>query len=438
MSAITGWFFPKMRIGSEAAVAVQSESNVDHAGAQLPPLPALEGEALFQVFVLGTRGAGKTVFLASLFNLLQTQDDTENNFILTCKDTKNLNQLRSTFSQINRVEADWPLGTFSSQEYIFDCEHVKEDGKSISLFKFRYFDFPGGFVTEAKNEAEMNFVLGQVRNAHSVLVLLDGTKVRNFLEKRKPQAKEFTLFDDLNMMVGILQQCVGKPLHFAITKSDILDSKVHTLEAIRDALLQHKGFSKIIRQQRKKHPVHLVPVSAVGNNFVEFDSVTQTMTKRHDGQIEPSFVDLSLTLTLVDYLTGISKSIDSEFPEKSESTVVRNWVWKKLLEHVPILGGAAGPVIDVGGSMLLPVAAIHPVFQVLISLAAGIGLKMMLSASGSKIKDYIEQLKSDVDSSFDKISDRRSAIDAILKNQMLRAMRFRESYPASYFEPNKS
>ena len=439
MSTMTGWFFPRLRIGKPTTAAVfPLIENPVRESAPLPPLPVLEDEALFQVFVLGTRGAGKTVFLASLFNLLQIQDDSENNFILTCKDTKNFNQLRQTIRQISSVEDDWPAGTYASQEYIFDCEHMK-DGKPISLFKFRYFDFPGGFVSDGKSEDETNFILKQVQNAHSVLVLLDGIKVRNLLERRRPQPKEITLFDDLNMMVGMLQRCIGKPMHFAITKSDVLNLEVHTLQAIRDALLTHKGFSKIVEQQRKRHIVHLIPVSAVGNNFAEFDPVTQMMTKRHDGRIEPMFVDLSLTLTLVDYLTMISRSIQSEFPDQSEGDVVRNWAWKKLVQHAPILGSAAGPAVqEVGVKLISATLTIHPVVQILISLATTMGLKMMLDAGGTKIKEYIEELKSDVDSSFDKISDRRSAIDAILKSQMLRAIRFRENYPASYFESMKS
>jgi hypothetical protein len=430
MPNFRGFFFPTLDVANPA-----SNPAANSGSDPLAPLPVLEDEALFQVFVLGTRGAGKTVFLASLFNLLSVQDVAENNFILSCRDTRNLNQLRKYFSQISNPEEDWPAGTFASQEYVFDCEHMK-DGQLIKLFKFRYFDFPGGFVTENKSETETNFILGQVKNAHSVLVLLDGQKVLNLLNKQSPPSGETTLFDDLSMMVGLLQQCVGKPLHFAITKSDIL--KMHTLDAIRNALLRHKGFKNLIQQQCKKYPVHLIPVSAVGENFAEYDPSSQKMIKRPDGLVEPQLVDLSLTLTIVDYLTVISNTISKEFPADAEGITVRNWVLKKLVSGAPLLGSSAGPVVDVGGQMLFHVAAIHPVFQILISVAATMGLRKAMHAGGSRIKEVIEEYKADVDNSFNKITDRRSAIDAIIKSQLLRALKFREQFPESYFETHKS
>ena len=427
MFSLKGFFFPKL---VDAPVAGLLDTKpLEPEGDPLTPLTVLKDDALFQVFVLGTRGAGKTVFLASLFHLLSTQDG-ENNFILRCNDTKNFNQLRNTFKQIKNPAADWPAGTYASQEYIFDCEHVKER-KVINLFKFRYFDFPGGFITEGNSVDEINFVLGQVKNAHSVLVLLDGAKVRNLLDKRQPlPAGEPTIYDDLDMMVGILQQCIGKPFHFAVTKSDILDKNVHTLDAIRSALLQHKGFHNLIAQQRKSYPVHLMPVSAVGDNFVEYDPSRQEMSKRADGRVEPQFVDLSLTLTLVDYLTMISDAISKQFPDQTESVIVRNWVWKKLRAAAPLLGASAGPI---SGPLLSTITSFHPVLQVLVSVAATLSLQKIMDAGGTKLQQTVEQLAKDTDEAFGKITDRQSAVEAILKNQVRRAVKFREQYPGSYF-----
>jgi hypothetical protein len=301
--------------------------------------------------------------------------------------------------------------------------------KVINLFKFRYFDFPGGFITDGNSEDAINFVQGKVMNAHSVLVLLDGAKVRNLLDNRLP-AGEPTLYDDLDMMVGILQQCIGKPFHFAVTKSDILDKKVHTLDAIRSVLLQHRGFHNLIAQQRKSYPVHLMPVSAVGDNFADYDPSRQEMTKRANGRVEPQFVDLSLTLTLVDYLTMISDAISKEFPDQTESVVVRNWVWKKLRAAAPLLGASAGPI---SGPLLSAITSFHPVLQVLVSVAATLSLQKIMDASGTKLQQTVEQLAKDTDEAFGKITDRQSAVDAILKNQVRRALKFREQYPGSYF-----
>jgi Double-GTPase 2 len=427
MFSLEGFFFPKLV--KAQGDGILNATPLELEGDPLTPLTVLNDDALFQVFVLGTRGAGKTVFLASLFHLLSTQDGENNNFVLRCKDTKNFNQLRNTFKQIKNPAADWPAGTFASQEYIFDCEHHIKERKVINLFKFRYFDFPGGFITEGKSEEEINFVQGQVKNAHSVLVLLDGAKVRNLLDNRLP-AGEPTIYDDLDMMVGLLQQCIGKPFHFAVTKSDILDEKVHTLDAIRSVLLQHKGFHNLIVQQRKSYPVHLMPVSAVGANFADYDPSRQEMIKRANGRVEPQFVDLSLTLTLVDYLTMISDAINKQFPDQTESAVVRNWVWKKIRAAAPLLGVSAGPL---SAPLLSAISLSHPVLTVLVSVAATVGLQKIMEAGGTKLQQTVDQLAKNTDEAFSKITDRQSAVDAILKNQVFRALKFREQYPGSYF-----
>jgi hypothetical protein len=436
MATLKGYFFPRLNIDETSADHAIDRSAASAQSGGLSPLPVPNDDALFQVFVLGTRGAGKTVFLASLFHLLSTQDRARNNFILSCSDPKSLTQLRNIFVQISNPEKDWPAGTHASQEYIFDCEHIKADQR-IKLFRFRYFDFPGGFITENKSEADLSFVLTQIKRAHSILVLLDGKKIRNLLEDRLPPEGEPTIFDDLNMMAGILQQCIGKPLHFAITKSDILYPRIHSLAKIKKKLLKHNGFRNLVEHQNGR-PVYLLPVSAVGDNFVEFDPVTQQMKKKPDGLIEPSYVDMSLTFTLVDYLKKISAQLRNEHPFDARDVVVRDWVWEKVLLLAPLLGLLTGPAVSLGGQVLFSQAQVSIPLQIVISAAATLGLKSLLSASGTKIKGIVEEIKWEVDSARQHISSRQSTLEVILRRQHSLALRFRELYPESLLASEES
>lgn len=428
MATIEGWFFPKVRFDH----AGEQSGSFDNEAALPAPIPAVNGDGMFQVFVLGTRGAGKTVFLASLFKSMQVQDSNENNFVLTCPDTKTFNNLNSIYTQISNPIADWPAGTMAKQEYVFDCEHMS-DGSRIRLFKFRYFDFPGGFVDEFKNEDDTNFVFEQARSAHSVLVLLDGKKVLDLFDGRTPPLGQRTFYDDLDSLVGILQSCLGKPFHFAVTKSDILDSNVHSLSAIRAAMLRHPQLRLIIGMQSKKHPVHLMLVSAVGNDFARWDQDTQTMVKRPDGFIRPRFLDLSLTLTITDYIAMLSRKIAEDCPADMETVVASNWIWTRIIQNLPTLTAASAGLIGAGSIIVPPITALHPLFQLLAAGAISFAAQKGMRAGGAHIADIFNEFRKDEREALARISDKRTALDAILRNQIDRAVKFRESFPDSFF-----
>jgi hypothetical protein len=433
MATLKGYFFPRL-IVDETSENQGSDLGITRSeGNSLSSLPPMKDDAMFQVMVLGTRGAGKTVFLASLFHLLGVQDRNGNNFILSCSDVKNQNQLRSTFQQISSPERDWPSGTTSSQEYIFDCEHIK-DGQKIKLFKFRYFDFPGGFIAES-NETDFGFILAQIEKSHSILVLLDGKKIRNLLENRDAPKGEPTIYDDLSTMGGILQKCVGKPLHFAITKSDILNLKANSLGRIKKKLLKHNAFRNII-EQRDGRPTYLLPVSAVGNGFAEFDPVTQQMKKRADGLVQPIHVDMSLTFTLVDHLTKIV--LQNESPVVDDDMIVRDWLWKKILLVAPVVGLLAGPAVNYASQKFWGDVKVDYMLQAAISVVATLGLRSILKSCGTQIKEIIESIKADFDKTRRHFAERQVTLKMIVRRQVARADRFRAANPDAAFITEES
>jgi len=396
------------------------------------PLPEMGGAPLFQVFVLGTRGAGKTVFLASLYKLLSTLDISGNNFRLICRDMKSLKQLNETYRRMANLKQGWPPGSFSIQEYIFDCVHSRM-GQDIDLFKFRYFDFPGGFVSDTQTPEELQFVVTQIKAAHSVLILLDGKKIKDAIEGASTSPDEPSLYEDLDMLMDIIQDCVGKPMHFAITKADLLSPKRHPLSLIRDTLMKHNGFKNIIRQQQDSRPVHLLPVSAIGKNFAKYDAASQQMKKLPNGRIEPSYVDLSLTFTIIDYLTIVATDLGKELPEVSDDTLIRSWFLKKAMAALPYSAAAAGPIISVGSHFLHLAALTNPVFQVLISGASLLGARALIKAGSNRVHESIGEFRDRIEAEHKSIKDRHSAADAVLKIQMMMAERFKRRFPDSSF-----
>ena len=421
MSTLKGYFFPRLSADDEPVTRSTSSTRWRPAGSQKQP--DIEDGATFNVFVLGARGAGKTVFLASLFHSLSVQDKDENNFVLSCTDIKSMNQLRNTFWQVSKPDGDWPAGTFSRNEYLFDCEHVKAD-KKISLFKFRYFDFPGGLISETNSDTAYAFIESNVLNADSVLVLLDGKKIRNLLDDVTPPEGESTIYEDLDMMAYFLQKCSGKPMHFVVTKSDILNPRTYSLGRIRKSLMRHKHFRNIAEQQ--KAPAYLIPVSAVGNDFAVFDPATQQMRKKPQGLVKPTRVDIPLTLTLVDFL---KKEASKTLPE-DENKAFYDWLWKRMLLAGPVVVSLTGPAVN---------AVVHAATkerlewytQFAISAVAAILLVTIMKAGGAKFHDIIEGIKKDIDARRQKTSDRKSALDTILDGQMSRAQRFHRHNPDS-------
>jgi hypothetical protein len=402
-------------------------------GAAFAPLPEMGGDPLFQVFVLGTRSAGKTVLLSALYRLLCTQDPIGNNFRLLCKDFKSEKLLDDTFNRIADPSQDWPPGSTGIDQYIFDCVHCRA-GRDINLFKFRYFDFPGGFVSDARTPEESQFIRTQVRAAHSILILLDGKKIKNAIENIAPATpKETSLYQDLDMLTRVAQDCIGKPMHFAITKYDILSPERHPLSLIKEKLLGHYGFNNIIEQQKRECPVHLLPVSAVGEKFASYDPANQLMKKLPNGQIKPSRVDLSLTFTIVDYLAMIAAERSKELSETTDDSTLRRWFIKKVNSVLSHSGTIAAPVLTAGFHTITAASLTNPFVLALVSGASMVGVKAVIDAGANRLGGIVKALAKETEEAQTKIRDEHSAAEAVLKIQLLIAQKFKAEFPDSSF-----
>jgi hypothetical protein len=381
-------------------------------------LVALHGTAEipeFQVCVLGPKGCGKTVFLAALFGALATQDKRRNAFFLDCPDLGLRDELHEKLDQLKDTCGEWPPPTYHESCFSFDCVHDLR-GNAIKLFRFRYVDFPGGYLTRQP----AGFSIDEyARNSHSIIVLLDGQKILDLLEGRPIT---ISIYDDIRKMAPVLQRCIGCPIHFIITKWDVLETAAHDLEKIRDKLLAFRDFRNLVEQLVDRGPVRLVPVSAVGRNFAKYED--GMMKKLTDGIIEPLYVDLSIGMTLIDQI-GMLQAAGAE---KSHPLIARLWVVKKIM----LLIAKCLDLKDVmdrlnNDEVLSTFTQTLPINVAAVLTQYG----KFLKAANARLDTVATGLEEEIRQISESIRDRNSAVDAIVQIQTALIAAFEKKFPAS-------
>src|SRR5215813_702188 len=205
-------------------------------GTQWVEIPVGEYEPkTYKVFTLGARGSGKTCFLAAMHHMLGIYKR-DIGFSLDTHNTANRNLLIQTYEKLANPLDKWPEGTADVREWRFTCSVRSPLGKDIPVFHFLYWDYAGGYLTSAS--VESFDVQRAFDDADAVLVILDGQKILYLLQDGETHlALDERIYSDLNYMLPVLRGSVKKPIHFLITKWDLLD-KTYTLEKVREVLLE--------------------------------------------------------------------------------------------------------------------------------------------------------------------------------------------------------
>jgi hypothetical protein len=186
----------------------------------------------FSIFVLGMRGAGKTVLLSSMYRRLMTYSE-QRGYFLRCTDDKQGAELIENFSEIECTESGWPPATMSQGEYCFECLYVpKFRDVPNAVCSFSFVDFPGGYVTGEVSSAAFS-VRERAEASDAVLVLLDGKKIKDHIDGMPDAGR--SILDDVLLMTPAIQACVAsrKPIHFLITKADLLPLPAYELRRIQ-------------------------------------------------------------------------------------------------------------------------------------------------------------------------------------------------------------
>ncbi|MGD1700600.1 hypothetical protein [Dapis sp. BLCC M229] len=217
----------------------------------------------YSVIMLGPSGSGKTVFLASMYKKLSTHGKL--GFFLKVEGAEKRKRLNNIYTQI-AFEEEWPTGNKLSEvsEWKFTCCVQTKDLSIYDACKFIYIDYAGGRLTDEMEEEDEEFN-NKIQAADIMLVLLDGQRLCNLMRREKPGM--VFVSRELPNMLQEVQKIQNKPVHFVISKWDIVEPH-YSLQQIRDRLLEIEEFTNLVRARNEAGtPVRLIPVSSVGKGF---------------------------------------------------------------------------------------------------------------------------------------------------------------------------
>jgi len=202
--------------------------------------------------------------------------------------------------------------------------------KNYTACQFTYVDFAGGNLTQQINE-ELEY---EIKNAHCILGLLDGQKIL-YLMSNQDEGNEL-LYKDLGNMLPVMNKHTS-PIHFIISKWDLLAKANISLEQVRDRLLQDESFYNFVQNRLEGNvPVRLIPVSAVGMEFAELEE-DGSMRKIPGKPLKPFKVEAPLACILPDKVKAeleqrIEKQKNMLKEQINYSTEVN--FWDSVLEFI--------------------------------------------------------------------------------------------------------
>jgi hypothetical protein len=266
----------------------------------------------YKILMLGSSGAGKTVFLASLFRQLMIQG--ESRFFLEVEDERKRKSLNDIYAKVVAPEG-WPRANqyHETTEWTFTC-CVKVGISIYPACRFTYLDYAGGRITDVIEGQDTNQLGEEVGKADALLGLLDGQKIDALLSQGDPILIKILLEKDLPSMLRLMTTSKA-PIQFVISKWDLLEGK-YTLGKIRDCLMQIPVFRDIV--EGRNTIVRLIPVSSVGSNFATLQN--GKMMKNLGALPQPSNVEVPLSCVFPDsWLTRIKQLKAAESKLKSQS-----------------------------------------------------------------------------------------------------------------------
>lgn len=285
----------------------------------------------FNIITLGASGAGKTVFLASLFKALSTQG--KHSFFLEVEDLQKRQQLNAIYTKIITGDS-WPSGTRFSEvnEWSYSC--CVQNPETLDKYKaceFTYFDYAGGRLTNLdEQDTEFQNLVGK---ADSILGLLDGQKILACLNHTdKFKADSFVNHDLTNILMYMEKSQV--PIHFVVSKWDLLHNKGYTLEDIRDYLLSIYEFNEIVRNRKAiDSPVRLIPVSSVGFEFAT-PQPDGSMQKKSDGVFRPFQPEVPLACVLIDAFKANKKEFEDAKKQLENQNLETENPWISIFQNI--------------------------------------------------------------------------------------------------------
>jgi hypothetical protein len=268
-----------------------------HRSISRPTLPSRE----VKVLMLGRRESGKTVLIASLWRELAFGG--ESGVLVTTDPEDDRIRLGELCKQIEDPENELPPSTLpgEAKKWTFIVKAMDKSSREKEAFRFSCVDYAGEYVDKkAGGEIVLPAFSDALESADVIMGVLDGQKIAHRMAG-KPEHDFSTKLRELSL---ILMDYRKKPLHFIITKWDLLAGE-HSLEAVIKNLKEETPFGNLLLNPRIGG-VRFIPVSSLGlNGFVREDPDTGNMVKSLPVKPwKPAYVTLPLACAIPDMLTA--------------------------------------------------------------------------------------------------------------------------------------
>ena len=288
----------------------------------------------YNIITLGASGVGKTVFLASLYKHYSIPKEGE--IYLDVQDDKQRRKLNNIDSQVAMNES-WPRGTTGEvTKWNFTC-CVNRMLNKYQVFKFTYLDYAGTLLTDLyQNEGPSQDISQKVREADTVIVLIDGQQLFKFIQAdydlSAPGIRKWLLIDLPNTIQLAQLSKKEAPVHFVITKWDLLQEH-YNLWAIKECLIDKSvEFKRLVALRVKAGcPVRLIPISSVGKEFVTMQ--TDGSMKKNLAEVpKPLQLEIPLSYVLIDMAQAFYNNADKDYAKIIKSAKNK---FRVLFELIP-------------------------------------------------------------------------------------------------------
>lgn len=374
----------------------------------------------YTVIVLGARGSGKTVFLASLFRKLSVAG--EYGFFLGTN-MRQQKQLNTVYNMVANGDR-WPDATQLEElsDWEFTCRVVAPSSKIYDAFEIVYLDYSGGRLTDETSRKLTDEFEARLNQADCLLGLIDGQKLYDFMRGTDKGGK--FQYEELASIFNLLNRSAN-PVHIVISKWDLLEGHF-TLEEIRKKLLRDDLFLNLVRtKSRLRTPLRLIPVSSVGTGFAvrEADGV---MRKVPGATPRPFQVEMPFALVL---------------PDKIKTEIERIVREKNALNKVPAPLPANLTLWDkvgrVFGGVVRTVREYLPdKLQYTEKLLQKIAERAERGASLKEgdARRIAEQRRRELQASLANVNDEESALEHAVDSFLELERKLQFSFPASYLD----
>lgn len=374
----------------------------------------------YYVIVLGTSGAGKTVYLASMYNRLMVQDPAIGFYLAT--DRLDRRELVGRYESLQKHQ--WPAGTRYSEirEWNFTCQVPSSNAHPYSAMEFVYLDYPGeGLTSTPADPMILEQLDSRIEEADALLGIIDGHKIYAALSG-KPLSFATSLNQDLGNILPELQQH-ATPAQFIITKWDLLINHGYSMKQVIDQLLTITPFRTYVENcKQNRIPVRIVPVSSVGMNYARLNANGE-MQPITGGDLTPYYTEMPLACILFDQIEmRLQKLKNKENEAQGISTKVSpKWKPSDLLKKIS------------GQSLIALHSFLPEKFQWGEKFVEKINDKLE-APYDEKVKASLaleRELQQEKEASLKNIRDQQTAVEHVLNSMQYLRFQLEREYPES-------